>query len=238
MTGSEPVQGPSILLAKNRARPLLDDLETALASGEISENEWFERIAAVITPAYLAGQNARAQSGHSGDEEQWRCARSLIVDCIPKSGSFLDIGCANGHLMESLCEWGREKGLVVDVFGLDISPELVDLAERRLPQFVDRFFVGNALTWKPPRKFDFVRTCLEYVPRSRQRDLLTHLLAHAVRPGGRLIIGTFNEEREEFKAEPALREIVEQLGFEVAGEVARPHQRDPRLFYKAFWIDG
>jgi SAM-dependent methyltransferase len=160
----------------------------------------------------------------------------LIIDCIPASGSFLDIGCANGLLMESLVRWANEKGLELDIFGLDISPELVALAIQRLPHFADRLFVGNALSWRLPRKFDFVRTGLEYVPRIRQHDFIQHLLDHLVLPGGRLIIGAFNQELAEFKAEPTPRQVIEDLGFVVSGEVERPHPRDRRLVYKALWI--
>ena len=50
---------------------------------------------------------------------------------------------------------------------LDIAPELADLARRRLPKWMDRIYVGNVLYWNPPKRFDFVRTGLEYVPERR-----------------------------------------------------------------------
>jgi 2-polyprenyl-3-methyl-5-hydroxy-6-metoxy-1,4-benzoquinol methylase len=34
----------------------------------------------------------------------------LLADAIRSSGSFLDIGCANGHLMETLTGWAAEDG--------------------------------------------------------------------------------------------------------------------------------
>ena len=50
--------------------------------------------------------------------------------------------------------------------------------------------------------------------------------------GGRLIIGTYNEERERRRNEA----IVSSWGFAIAGRVEAPH-RDPALVYRAFWID-
>jgi hypothetical protein len=32
----------------------------------------------------------------------WKHARSLVVDAIDRPGSFLDLGCANGYLVESV----------------------------------------------------------------------------------------------------------------------------------------
>lgn len=224
----EPIE-----MAKNRAHQLLEQTEAALEAGEIDETGWYQRAAAFITPAYLAGDNPRSQSGHSGDEAHWRHARSLIAEAIHRDGAFLDVGCANGHLMECLQQWARERGQAIEPYGLDIAPELAELARRRLPHWADRIWVGNAIDWQPPRRFDWVRTGLEYVPRRRQRDLVQHLLTEAVSPGGRLIIGTHNEEKEARSAE----EQVASWGFRIAGRLERPHYRDDRLVYRVLWIE-
>ena len=100
----------SIEYAKNRGHYLLARSNAALEAGEIDEAGWFLAGQSVITPAYLAADNPRSQSGHSGDKEHWRHARSLIGDAISRDGSFLDIGCASGHLMECMQQWLREKG--------------------------------------------------------------------------------------------------------------------------------
>ena len=149
----------------NRAEPLLLSWETRLASGEINEADWYTGIAAEITPAYLSSDNPRSQSGFIGDEAHWIQARGLIADAIDRAGTFLDIGCANGYLMESLAQWSPAKGYRLEMYGLDISPELIAAARQRLPQWADRLFVGNAIDWEPPSRFDFVRTSFEYVPR-------------------------------------------------------------------------
>jgi len=135
-----------IKAAKNRAYALLERLEAALEAGEIDEESWYREVAAVITPAYLAGDNPRAQSGHSGDDAHWTQARSLIAEAVDRDGMFLDVGCASGYLMECLERWTRERGLAIAPYGLDIAPELADLARRRLPHWADRIFVGNAIS--------------------------------------------------------------------------------------------
>ena len=228
----------SIKMAKNRAYKLLEDSEAALAAGQIDEAGWYQRGMALITPAYLAGDNPRSQSGHRGDEAHWRQARSLIAEAIDRDGDFLDVGCASGHLMECIQVWAREKGRAVEPYGLDIAPELAALAQRRLPQWAARIWVGNAIDWVPPRRFDFVRTGLEYVPRRRQPDLVRRLLQEVVAPGGRLIIGTYNEERDQTRTEPSQEELVASWGFRIAGSLRRPHYHDLRLEYRVCWIEA
>jgi hypothetical protein len=56
-----------IELAKNGAAHLLAECDAALEAGEIDEAGWHRRVAAVITPAYLAAETPWGQSGKSGD---------------------------------------------------------------------------------------------------------------------------------------------------------------------------
>ena len=219
----------------NRASGVLEDLESSLASGEMDEAGWYRAVASMITPAYLAGDNPRSQSGHSGDDPTWTRARSLIAEAVDSQGTFLDIGCANGYLMECMKDWSRARGFAIEPHGLDIVMELADLARHRLPHWADRIQVGNALLWKPNIRFDFVRTGLEYVPKQRRRDLIAHLLNEIVAPDGRLIIGTYNEARASIIG-PDLEQSVASWGFTIAGRTSRPHD-DCRVAYKVFWID-
>ena len=227
----------SIEAARDRAYEILASIDEALDVGEIDEAEWYRRVAEVITPAYLAGENPRSQSGHSGVEAHWEQARGLIVDAIDRDGTFLDVGCASGYLMECIQRWGRERGHVVEPYGLDIAPELAELARSRLPQRADRIYVGNAIGWEPPMRFDFVRTGLEYVPMQRQRDLVERLLEHVVSPGGRLIIGTTGEAAIRVPGERLLEELLQRWGFPIDGRSERPHYHDDGLLYRVVWID-
>jgi hypothetical protein len=162
-------------------------------------------VAAVIVPAYLAGDNPRAQSGSDGSVGDWEHKRGLLADAVDRDGSFLDVGCASGYLMETLAAWCRQRGYAVEPYGLDIAPELADLARRRLPQ---------------------------------QPRLVGRLLREVVAPGGRLIIGVYSEERDATRPGASEEERVAGWGFQVAGRTERPHLRDPRIVYRALWIDA
>jgi SAM-dependent methyltransferase len=220
-----------IELAKNRAAQLLAEAEAALEAGAIDEAEWYRRIEAEITPRYLAADTPWAQSGKSGDAESFERARGLLVDAM-RPGTFLDVGCASGYLMERMVAWCTRVGIACEPYGLDIAPELVELARVRLPPWRERIFLGNAIDWHPPHRFDVVRTGLEYVPLRRRRDLVDRLLRDVVAARGRLVIGVFSEECGESATE---RELA-SWGFEIAGRSERPHS-DPRLAYRIVWID-
>ena len=213
------------------------DVEDAYARGEIGREEWHARMAALVVPAYLAGENPRAQSGYTGTEDDWRLARGLVADAITRSGTFLDVGCASGLLMECVHAWCRERGLVVEPYGLDIAPELAELARTRLPHWAHRVYQGNVARWTPLVRFDFVRTGLEYVPRADRRALVARLLARFLRPDGRLLIGPYTEERDETREAPSLEEELRDWGYDVGGRVERPHRRDERVMRRLVYLD-
>jgi hypothetical protein len=124
---------------------------------------------------------------------------------------------------------------------VDFSAELLELARKRLPQYTDRLFLGNAIDWEPPRRYAFVRTGLEYVPQKRQADLIQRLLGHVVIPVGRLIIGTFNETKARdggSSGDRSTEDLIKAWGFKISGRTERPHFRDPRLVYRVVWIDN
>jgi SAM-dependent methyltransferase len=193
-------------------------LDQARGRGEIDDAQWFAEMAAIFEAAYLAGDNPRAQSGFGGDEARWEAGRRPIADAIDRDGTFLDIGCASGHLLESLVDWTAHR---IEPYGLDLAPALVELARRRLPHWADRIFLGNALRWEPPHRFDFVRTELVYVPLDRQRALVDHLLAHVVAPGGRLILCGYGSPRSGVAPDPVCA-TVRAWGFEPALELCAP----------------
>ena len=162
-----------------------------------TERRFFVEELALHEAKYLAGTNPRQQSGFGRDERDWERFRRPIVEAIEADGSFLDVGCANGLLMESVVAWAREGGHLVEPYGLDISGRLAELARRRLPHWRDRIFVGNALFWEPPVQFDFVRTELVYVPNARRREYTERLLERFVAPGGRLLVCAYGSSRPE-----------------------------------------
>jgi RimJ/RimL family protein N-acetyltransferase/2-polyprenyl-3-methyl-5-hydroxy-6-metoxy-1,4-benzoquinol methylase len=219
---------------KNRGWRRDAAIDAAHAAGEIDDAAWHRAMAAEIVPAYLAAEDERGGSGHSGTAEDWEWSRGVVAEAIDRPGAFLDIGCANGLLMESVARWGAATGLPIEPYGLDISPELAAVARQRLPAWSERIFVANALGWRPPRRFDFVRTGLEYVPASRRRELVAWLLDEVVEPGGRVVIGKYNEELDDRRTEADVR----AWGFAIAGRHERAHRSHPRIAYRVVCIDA
>jgi SAM-dependent methyltransferase len=155
-------------------------------------SKWFEGTRALFETAYLAGTTAWQRSGvglHTPrSEHDWEVVRRPIADCVRSSGTFLDIGCANGYLLECLVGWTEERRLTIIPFGLDFSEALVALARERLPQYAHNLFVGNAWDWSPPQRFAYVSSALEYLPTELREVYVHRLLERYVQPGGRLLI--------------------------------------------------
>lgn len=224
----------ALAAAKEGAFREIAALDDAYRRRLIADEDWHRGMAAIVGPAYLAAATPQGGSGHGGSADDWEHSRGIVAEGLDRDGSFLDVGCANGLLMESAARWGRQKGLAIEPHGLEIVPELAVLARRRLPHWASRIHTGNALGWQPPQRYDFVRTGLEYVPAPRRRELVAWLLERVVAPGGRLIIGKHNEERDRPEHQPQL----EAWGFAANGRAERPHRTHPQLVYRVLWRDA
>lgn len=211
---------------KDNAWRELAEIDARLERREIDDAAWHEAAEAIVVPAYLAAETPWGQSGKSGTAEDWEWSRSHVADAIDCSGSFLDVGCANGYLMECLVRW---TALEVEPYGLEIPSELAALARTRLPSWAERFFVGNALTWEPSHQFTYVRTGLDYVPPGRRPELVTRLLGWCER----LIVGVFNEH----ESERTVEDMLESWGFSVGGRSIRANRWKPGMEYRVLWID-
>ena len=172
------------------------------------ESRYFEEQLARYEESYLAAANPRAGSGFGRDERDWELFRRVVVAPVRRDGAFLDVGCANGLLMESAVQWAAEDGHRLEPYGVEISARLAERARERLPRWRDRIFVGNALLWEPPRRFEYVRSELVYVPPSRRREYVERLLERFVEPGGRLLVCSYGSSRPEgARAEPLVDEL-------------------------------
>jgi hypothetical protein len=202
----------------------------------LGEQDFYADNRSTLEPGYLRGTTPQQGSGFSGGPGEWRQARRHITEAIDGDGTFLDVGCANGLLMESVAAWCAERGLDVEPFGVDISPKLAELARRRLPQWSDRIWAGNAADWRPPdgRRFDYVHILLECVPRGRRGDLVRNHLAHTVRPAtGRLLVSDYTADPA--TGHPAAPETLRSLGFRVAGQTSGG-DRPGRVPLPTAWI--
>ncbi len=168
--------------------------------------------------AYLKEDDPIRQSGFSGGPQGWRAEREPLLEPIREFGDFLDLGCANGYLLESLVAWAGERAIQLTPFGVDQSPGLIELARRRLPQYADHFYVANAWEWQPPRRYRYVYAVHDCVPEQFLDAYVVRLLGHVVARGGLLILGAYGSRTR--GVEPlALRERLTRCGLVPTGEI-------------------
>jgi len=166
--------------------------------------------------SYLAKNDPIRQSGFGGGAQRWRAEREPILDAIDHSGDFLDVGCANGYLLECLITWGRKRGFSLTPFGLDWSRKLIALARLRLSNFHKNFYVSNAWDWKPNRTFLYVYTLYDCVPKEYLEEYIYRLLRRVVSPTGRLIIGAYGSRSGNFPPFD-IASYLTSIGFGVTG---------------------
>jgi hypothetical protein len=190
----------------------------------------------LLEPAYLRATTAEGGSGFSGTPEEWRRAREPMTDGITHAGAFLDVGCANGLLMESVHDWCNERGLRIEPYGIDIAPRLVELARQRLPRWADRIWLGNALDWTHAnhKRFDYVHLLLDCAPSDAWSKMIDHHRQHVVQPGGRLLVSHYVSSSEHA---PTAKKILADLGYTVKGE-ARPPLHRAGAPPQTAWIDA
>ena len=203
------------------------EIDARLERGVIDERSWHAEMAALVVPAYLAAATPWGQSGKSGTLDDWRYSRELVVEALDRPGSFLDVGCANGFLLECVVDWSPH---AIEPYGLEIAPELAALARRRLPAWRERIAVGNALEWEPPQRFTYVRTNLDVAPPPRWQELVSRFHGWC----DRLLLGVYNEQRDSRPTEL----LLQAWGFEIAGRSERPHRMHPDIDYRLVWIDA
>lgn len=182
--------------------------------------QWFEALHDVLAESYLADPaDPYRMSGKSGGAPSWEAKRRVIADAVHKSGDFIDLGCANGLLLESLIGWAAERGHSLRPHGVDFIAELIRYARARHPGHESSFEVANVYDWRPRRRYDFVRVGVECVPPADRVALLRRLWEEAVAPGGRLIACYY---RDRGAPDADLHALVEQAGLSPAGEARVP----------------
>jgi len=206
-----------------------------VAHDDTEIDQWFDSMRRDFKRWYLASDNPWRQSGWGSTPERWRLAREVILSAVERSGTFLDIGCANGLLLECLVAWAGERGIAIEPHGIDLVPELVEVARKRLPAALPNLATANAFTWKPTRRYDFVHLLLEVAPRSTHREFLRRILDSAVARGGRLIVSNYGS-RSKNEAPIDVAGYVSGLGFVVAGSAAAS-ERDGFVLTRTAWVE-
>ena len=208
-----------------------DRMRQELEAESISEKVYFDLMSAASETLYLSRDNPRGQSGHGGSPSWYRSVRMMILEAIDSSGTSIDVGCANGHLIESLGQWLVGTDVQVELHGLEISSGLARFARERLPDWRERIYQGNALYWQPPVRFDYVYSMiLPDFSASIQKRLLERLVTDYVKPNGRVILGPWDEY--------GMEDEIGDWGFEISGYCEKSFPNKPYRFRRFVWIDG
>ena len=153
---------------------------------------WDRQTAALLEEAYVAAGAGPGGSGSSDlSEGAWRAKRQHLAVPMDADGTWLDVGCANGHLMVTLPQWAAERGIKIEPHGLELLPRVADLARSLHPELSDRIWTGSVMTWTPRARFRYVTAIDDVVPPERLGVLVDRLLTEFVSPDGRLIISSY-----------------------------------------------
>jgi SAM-dependent methyltransferase len=213
-------------------------------SDSSNSDDYYERVRVLLEDSYVAADergDIYGGSGSSGDAANWEAKRRVLSRAFDRPGDWLDVGCANGLLMETLSAWVGERGYRIEPYGLDISDRIVRRARLRLPQWAARIWTGNVMTFAPPILFDYVTVLIDAVPIESRAAMLTRIAQLYLKPGGRLILscyrpGGFLLGPKAFDAESAAA-ILRDAGFEPIGdaEVIDPATGAPKV--RVAWTD-
>ena len=196
-------------------------------------------VARTLVGPYLRATTPEGGSGFGGSAEEWREARGVLLDAVDptrRAIRFLDHACANGLLAVSMRTWAGESGIALDPYGVDIAPQLVSRARADHPELADRFFVGDALTWRHPdgARFDLVHVLLDVVPARLHRQLVQHQLDEVVAMDGRLVVSQYGDPPSSRSAE----ELLSRAGFAADGQTRQPMRLGRPRGFPSVWIDA
>jgi 2-polyprenyl-3-methyl-5-hydroxy-6-metoxy-1,4-benzoquinol methylase len=176
--------------------------------------KWLNSLKKDISETYIKYNEPWKQAGFLLGQKEWEICRRPLAECIDKAGTFLDIGCSNGYLLENILKWTSHS---ITPFGIDLSQKLIELAKARLPQYSSNFFVGSATDWTSPITFDYIRIELESVLSDSQEQFLHKLLNSYLAPDGKLLLTEYRSKKDSAK-KPWLNEKVESWGFNIVDQ--------------------
>lgn len=71
--------------------------------------QWFATVCDFLQAAYVTADTPWQQSGKGSSYEEWVRLRVPLAELITTDGTFLDVGCANGFLLDCLLQWTSAK---------------------------------------------------------------------------------------------------------------------------------
>ena len=175
--------------------------------GEQMRQDWNAR--AALDPWHYVLFRPSGKWREDGEAELDQLQNSLDFEIKP-SDRVLEIGCGVGRLTWTLARRAQE------VWALDISSEMLEMAKENLPDFSNVHFLlgdGTTLADIPSGSKDLVFSALTltHLP---HRSLVLGYLAEAARvlaPGGRLAVQVNNESKARFLARMAVHQTLSML---------------------------
>ncbi|WP_241548468.1 class I SAM-dependent methyltransferase [Gordonia alkanivorans] len=178
-------------------------------------------------------------SGISAPEEEgeifaaWESSRRFLSELIPRSGTLLDYGCANGFLLRCLQEWCPH---TIVPYGIDIDAGRIHEARRMFADVPENFCLVSpddiVREGGFPREFDLVYWAVgdnvDFSEAANQRWLRT--IYELTAPGGRFVMGFYQSA----EANQAKLAVLSALGMTFAEVVQNPSSSDEL----AAWIDA
>ena len=128
---------------------------------------------------------------------------SMLEALRPQSGEkIVDFGCGTGDLAARIAESGAV------VTGVDISPEMVELARKKFPDV--RFECADGMSWRPDGQYDavFSNAALHWM---KDAEAAVVTMGQCLRPGGRLV-AEFGGHGNVAKIMAALKTTLERNG--------------------------
>src|SRR5215472_3408809 len=203
------------------------------------DDNYYQRTLELLEDSYLAADargDVAGGSGSGGGLARWEKKRRVLARAFDHDGTWLDVGCANGLLMESIGRWTAETRLRIEPYGLELSPRLAEAARQRLPWWADRIWVGNVMTFEPPMRFDYVTAIADCVPPGQRRDLIDRVLDKFLTPSGRMLFSIYLPRPPDPPAEPPpASDLLRGFGYRVRGE--GESRIDGELKVSTAWLD-
>ena len=178
-----------------------------------------ERLLALNREFYRAFAHAFAASRSRSDP-----ALVCILPYIPQAARVLDLGCGNGRL--ALLLDGERPGATY--LGLDVVPELIALARAQLGRLANISAAFRVVDLARPgwggalagARLDRVvaLAVLHHIPGRDRRGLLLREMAQVLKPGGSLIVSTW----QFLDDERLRRKVVDWAEVGIAQEVLEP----------------
>ena len=208
----------------------------------MSETDYYQHTLELLEDSYVMADergDLAGGSGSGGGLARWQRKRKVIAAAFDHDGTWLDVGCANGLLMETLCRWAADRNVRVEPYGLELSQRVAQRARLRLTRWAERIWSGNVMTWMPPMRFDYVTLLPEFVPTELRGAMLVRVRDQFLKPAGRLIVSCYRPGAapgQHGRGAPSAPLLLCELGF-MADGFAEVQDEDGTLWTSVAWLD-